>query len=95
MPTISLPDGSRREYSKPIIVAEVAADIGAGLARAALAGKVDGVLVDTSTLLESDVLLAIITDRDPEGLDIYVSLNVSRISLPSSSTAEYAKRNAM
>lgn len=70
MPTISLPDGSRREYPKPVTVAEVAADIGAGLARVALAGKVDGVLVDTSTLLESDVLLAIITDRDPEGLDI-------------------------
>ena len=70
MPTISLPDGSRREYPKPVTVAEVAADIGAGLARAALAGKVDGVLVDTSTLLQSDVSLAIITDRDPEGLDI-------------------------
>ena len=70
MPTISLPDGSRREYSKPVTVAEVATDIGAGLARAALAGKVDGVLVDTSTPLESDVSLTIITDRDPEGLDI-------------------------
>ncbi len=70
MPTISLPDGSRREYSKPVTVAEVATDIGAGLARAALAGKVDGVLVDTSTSLESDVSLTIITDRDPEGLDI-------------------------
>ncbi|MFQ5551884.1 MAG: threonine--tRNA ligase, partial [Gemmatimonadales bacterium] len=70
MPTISLPDGSRREYSKPVIVAEVAADIGAGLARAALAGKVDGVLVDTSALLEADASLAIITDRDPEGLEV-------------------------
>ena len=70
MLTISLPDGSRREYSKPVTVAEVATDIGAGLARAALAGKVDGVLVDTSTPLESDVSLTIITDRDPEGLDI-------------------------
>ncbi|MFQ5760605.1 MAG: threonine--tRNA ligase [Acidiferrobacterales bacterium] len=70
MPTISLPDGSRREYSQPVTVAEVAADIGAGLARAALAGKVDGVLVDTSTPLESDVSLAIITDRDPEGLEV-------------------------
>ena len=70
MPTISLPDGARREYSRPVTVAEVAADIGAGLARAALAGKVDGVLVDTSTRFESDVSLAIITDRDPEGLDI-------------------------
>ncbi|MDH3673334.1 MAG: threonine--tRNA ligase [Gammaproteobacteria bacterium] len=70
MPTISLPDGSCREYSQPVTVAEVAADIGAGLARAALAGKVDGVLVDTSTALESDVSLAIITDRDPEGLEV-------------------------
>lgn len=70
MPTISLPDGSRREYSRPVTVAEVAADIGAGLARAALAGKVDGVLVDTATLLESDVSLAIITDRDAEGLEV-------------------------
>jgi threonyl-tRNA synthetase len=70
MPTISLPDGSCREYSQTVTVAEVAADIGAGLARAALAGKVDGVLVDTSTALESDVSLAIITDRDPEGLEV-------------------------
>lgn len=70
MPTISLPDGSRREYSQSVTVAEVAADIGAGLARAALAGKVDGVLVDTSTPLEADASLAIVTDRDPEGLDI-------------------------
>ncbi len=70
MPTITLPDGSRREYDHPVTVAEVAADIGPGLARAALAGKVDGRLVDTSCLIEHDAELAIITERDPEGLEI-------------------------
>jgi threonyl-tRNA synthetase len=70
MPVITLPDGSRREYPKPITVAEVAADIGRGLARAALAGQVNGKLVDTSHLIEADSDLRIITDSDPEGLEI-------------------------
>lgn len=70
MPRITLPDGSQREFPHPVTVAEVAADIGAGLAKAALAGKVDGQLVDTSHRIEHDAQLAIITERDPEGLDV-------------------------
>ncbi|MFQ6024381.1 MAG: TGS domain-containing protein, partial [Acidiferrobacterales bacterium] len=70
MPVVTLPDGSRREYPQPVTVAEVAADIGAGLARAALAAKVNGKLVDTSFRIESDTELAIITDKDPEGLEL-------------------------
>ena len=70
MPIITLPDGSQRNYDQPVTVAEVAQSIGAGLARAALAGKVDGQLVDTSHLISSDVALAIITDKDADGLDL-------------------------
>ncbi|MDE1943426.1 MAG: threonine--tRNA ligase [Betaproteobacteria bacterium] len=70
MITIRLPDGSERNYPAPLTVAEVAASIGAGLARAALAGKVNGRLVDTSTVLDDSVDLAIVTDRDPEGVEI-------------------------
>ncbi len=70
MPVITLPDGSKREYPQALTVAEVAADIGAGLAKAALAGRIDGKLVDTSALIDHDAEVAIITDRDPEGLEI-------------------------
>jgi len=70
MPTITLPDGSQRTYPQPPTVAEVAASIGAGLAKAALAGNVDGKLVDTAFRIEQDVGLAIVTDRDPAGLEI-------------------------
>jgi len=70
MPVITLPDGSRREYPKPVTVAEIAASIGSGLARAALAGRVDGKLVDTSFLVERDAQVAIVTDRDPAGIEI-------------------------
>ena len=70
MPVITLPDGSQRSFDRPVTVAEVAAGIGAGLARAALAGRVDGRLVDTSFRIDRDAALAIITDRDPEGLEI-------------------------
>jgi threonyl-tRNA synthetase len=70
MPKITLPDGSIRPFDTPVTVAEVAASIGAGLARAALAGKVDGRLVDTSFRIEADAQLAIVTDRDAEGLEI-------------------------
>ncbi len=70
MPVIRLPDGSERKFDQPVTVAEVAASIGAGLARAALAGKVDGKLVDTSHCIEVDSDLAIITDRDAEGLEV-------------------------
>ncbi|MDR0997099.1 MAG: TGS domain-containing protein, partial [Zoogloeaceae bacterium] len=70
MPHITLPDGSVRSYDHPVTVAEVAADIGAGLAKAALAGKVGGKLVDTSCPLADDAALSIITARDAEGLSI-------------------------
>jgi threonyl-tRNA synthetase len=70
MPVITLPDGSRKHFDRTVTVGEVAAAIGAGLAKAALAGKVDGELVDTSTPLDHDVVLSIVTERDPEALDI-------------------------
>ena len=70
MPDIKLPDGSIRCYEQAVTVAEVAASIGAGLARAALAGKVDGKMVDTSYLIEQNADLAIITERDADGLEI-------------------------
>jgi len=70
MPVVTLPDGSRREYSNPLTVMEVAADIGAGLAKAALAGKIDSNLVDTSFVINQDTELAIITDRDDDGLEV-------------------------
>ncbi|MDP1902053.1 MAG: threonine--tRNA ligase [Rubrivivax sp.] len=67
---ITLPDGSRREFAGPVSVAEVAASIGAGLAKAAIAGRVDGKLVDTSHRIEADARLAIVTDKDVDGLEI-------------------------
>ena len=70
MPVIRLPDGSERSFDAPVTVAEVAMNIGAGLAKAALAGKVNGNLVDTSYLISEDAELAIITDKNPEGLDV-------------------------
>ena len=70
MISIQLPDGSQREFEAPVTVAQVAASIGTGLAKAALAGKVEGNLVDTSHLIDHDVKLAIITDKDTEGLDV-------------------------
>jgi threonyl-tRNA synthetase len=70
MLTITLPDNSQRQFEKPLTVAEFAQSIGAGLAKAALAGKVDGKLVDTSYLIEHDATVAIITDKDPEGLEV-------------------------
>jgi threonyl-tRNA synthetase len=70
MPIITLPDGSTRGYDQPVTIADVALSIGAGLARAALAGKVDGQLVDTSYLISQDASLAIVTDKDSDGLEI-------------------------
>lgn len=70
MPNITLPDGSVRSFDHPVTVAEVAASIGAGLAKAALAGRVGGKPVDLSYRLEADADLAIITDKMPEGLEI-------------------------
>ncbi|MBL8439565.1 MAG: threonine--tRNA ligase [Zoogloeaceae bacterium] len=70
MPRITLPDGSVRSFDQPVTVAEVAASIGAGLARAALAGRVDGRLVDTSHVIGQDAQLAIVTDKDADGLEV-------------------------
>jgi len=70
MPIVTLPDGSQREFAQPVTVAEVAQSIGAGLARAALAGKIDGRLVDTSFRIDTDVRLGIVTEKDPEGLEV-------------------------
>ena len=70
MPVIHLPDGSERRFEAPVTVAEVAASIGAGLARAALAGRVNGKLVDTSFKIENDADLAIVTDKDAAGLEV-------------------------
>ncbi|WP_341249719.1 threonine--tRNA ligase [Cupriavidus pauculus] len=70
MIAITLPDGSRREFPGPVTVAEVAQSIGSGLAKAALAGKVDGRLVDTSHTIDHDASLAIVTDKDADGVDV-------------------------
>jgi threonyl-tRNA synthetase len=67
---ITLPDGSQRDYASSVTVAEVAASIGAGLAKAALAGKVDGKVVDTSFVIDKDSALSIITAKDAEGLEV-------------------------
>ncbi len=70
MPAITLPDGSQRRFDHAVSVADIAASIGPGLAKAALAGRVDGALVDTSSIVDHDARVSIITDKDPEGLDI-------------------------
>ncbi len=70
MPVITLPDGSQRPFDHAVTVAEVAASIGPGLAKAALAGRVDGKLVDTSTIIDHDAKLSIVTDKDADGLEI-------------------------
>ena len=70
MVNIKLPDGSVRVFDKPVSVAEVAASIGPGLAKAALAGKVNGKVVDTAYLIDQDADLAIVTDKDPDGLEV-------------------------
>ena len=70
MPVITLPDGSQRSFEEPVSVAQVAASIGPGLAKAALAGRIDGKLVDTSHVIDRDVALSIVTGKDPDGLEI-------------------------
>ncbi|MBP6310034.1 MAG: TGS domain-containing protein, partial [Arenimonas sp.] len=70
MINVTLPDGSQRPFEQAITVAEVAASIGAGLAKAALAGKVDGVLVDTSFSISKDSQLEIVTEKHPDALEI-------------------------
>ena len=70
MVSVQLPDGSKRSFDQPVSVADVAASIGPGLAKAAIAGRVDGQLVDTSHLIDRDATLAIVTDKDADGLEI-------------------------
>ena len=70
MPRITLPDGSHRDYANPVSVLDVAADIGPGLAKATVAGRVNGDLVDATDAIEADAELQIITPKDPEGVDI-------------------------
>ncbi len=70
MVNVTLPDGSVRQFDAPVTVAQVAASIGAGLAKAALAGRVNGELVDTSHVIDADAALAIVTDKDADGLDM-------------------------
>jgi threonyl-tRNA synthetase len=70
MPVVTLPDGSERRFDQPVTVDEVAASIGAGLRKAALAGRVNGKLVDTSYVVGTDANVAIVTDKDPDGLDV-------------------------
>ena len=70
MPVITLPDGSQRVFERAVTVDEVAASIGAGLRKAALAGRVDGKVVDTSFVIDHDAAVAIVTDKDPAGLDV-------------------------
>ncbi len=70
MPVITLPDGSKKHFDRAISVAEIASSIGPGLAKAALAAKVDGALLDTSAMVDHDAAVSIVTDKDPEGLQI-------------------------
>ena len=67
MPVVTLPDGSKRTYDRPVTAAEVAADIGAGLAKAALGAKIDGTLSDLATVIKNDASLAIVTPKSREG----------------------------
>ena len=70
MPTIRLPDGSIKQFDRPVTIAELAQSIGPGLARAALAGRIDGRTVDVSHVIDADAAVAIVTDKDPAGLEI-------------------------
>ena len=70
MVSIRLPDGSSRSFDNPVTVAEVAASIGPGLAKAAVAGRVDGKIVDTTHRIDRDADVAIITDRDADGIEV-------------------------
>ena len=70
MPVITLPDGSQREFSSPVSIMDVASDIGPGLAKATLAGMVDGEIKDASFTIVNDVELSIITDKSEEALEL-------------------------
>ena len=68
--SITLPDGSKRQFDNPVTAAEVASAIGPGLAKAVLAAKIDGMLVDTSHVIDRDVKLSLVTGKDADGLDV-------------------------
>ena len=70
MPKVTLPDGTVKSFDQSLSVADVASSIGSGLAKAALAGEIDGQLVDTSFLIENDVELAIVTNKDDKALEV-------------------------
>ena len=70
MPVITLPDGSQRAFDHAVSIADVAANIGAGLAKAAVAGRVNGELVDTSYIINEDIKLSIVTEKDSDALEI-------------------------
>ena len=70
MPNVTLPDGTVKSYDQSLTVADVASSIGSGLAKAAIAGEIDGQLVDTSYMIESDASLAIITNKDEKALEV-------------------------
>ena len=70
MPNVTLPDGTVKSYDQSLTVAEVASSIGSGLAKAAIAGEVDGQLVDTSFMIENDSDVAIITNKDEKALEV-------------------------
>src|SRR5436309_2575685 len=70
MPAITLPDGSVRRYAHPVSPHDIPASIGPGLAKHAHTAKIDGKLVDTSEIIDRDAKVAIVTDKDPEGLDV-------------------------
>jgi threonyl-tRNA synthetase len=70
MPDITLPDGSHRQFDNPVSVMDIASDIGPGLAKATLAGKVNGDLVDASFVIDQDAEVAIVTSRDEEALEL-------------------------
>ena len=69
MPQITLPDGSNRQFDHPVSVMDIASDIGPGLAKATLAGKVNGELVDAAFVIEQNAEVAIVTGRDEEALE--------------------------
>ena len=83
MPVITLPDGSQRSFDHAVTIADVAMDIGPGLAKAALAGKINGKVVDLSTTLDSDVNLAIVTGKDDDALELIDKFIGSYFLLPS------------
>ena len=88
MPVITLPDGSQRQFDRAVTVMDVAADIGPGLAKACIAGRINGELVDASDLIENDATLSIITAKDEDGLEIIRHSCLTCWAMPSSSCGQ-------